>query len=139
MKKKTIFYVLVIVGIVLLAAGLCLLKVIGTDETVPYVCIGFGCGIFGHGFGEIISRKARNKDPEMAKQMDIELNDERNMAIRNCAQAKAYNIMIPVFGALFFSFALMKVDMVVILLLVAAYIFICGCSIYYRIKYEKEM
>jgi hypothetical protein len=37
------------------------------------------------------------------------------------------------------SFALMGVDIIAVLLLVAAYLFIYGCSIYYRIRYENEM
>ncbi len=37
------------------------------------------------------------------------------------------------------SFALMGVDIVPILLLVFAYLFVHGCAIYYRLKYDKEM
>lgn len=44
-----------------------------------------------------------------------------------------------VFGALMFTFALMDADLVVIVLLVAAYLFVQGSAIYYRQKYEKEM
>ena len=73
------------------------------------------------------------------KQIKIEENDERNIALRNRAQAKAYNIMLPVFGSLFLAFALMNVDLAVVLLLVAAYLFICGCSVYYYAKYSKQM
>ena len=47
--------------------------------------------------------------------------------------------MIPVFGILFFAFSLMNVELRVILLLVAAYMYICGCSVYYNVKYRKEM
>ena len=35
--------------------------------------------------------------------------------------------------------AVMQIELAAILLLVAAYLFIVGCSIYYRSKYEKEM
>jgi len=47
--------------------------------------------------------------------------------------------METVFGALFFAFGLMDAEICVVLLLLAAYLFICGCSVYYRCKYEKEM
>lgn len=59
--------------------------------------------------------------------------------IANCAKAKAYEMMVYVFGALMISFALMRVDMIVILLLVFAYLFVVAYGIYYRVKYDKEM
>ena len=71
--------------------------------------------------------------------MEIDKNDERNIAIANQAKAKAYDIMLYVFGALMVAFALMSVDMVAVLLLVAAYLFVVGFFIYYLNKYHKEM
>ncbi len=141
--KKSTNYIIAIIGIVLVAAGLYLLKSVENPSqlltALPYVCIGFGCGIFGHGMGSLIADKAVKSDPSVQKQMEIEQNDERNIAISNSAKAKAYDIMTFVFGALMVSFALMGVDIVPILLLVFAYLFVHGCAIYYRLKYDKEM
>ena len=141
--KKSTNYIIVIIGIVLVAAGLYLLKSVENPSqlltALPYVCIGFGCGIFGHVMGSLIADKAVKSDPSVQKQMEIEQNDERNIAISNSAKAKAYDIMTFVFGALMVSFALMGVDIVPILLLVFAYLFVHGCAIYYRLKYDKEM
>lgn len=47
--------------------------------------------------------------------------------------------MLFVYGALMLSFALMQVDLAAILLFVFCYLLVLGCSIYYRVKYEKEM
>lgn len=47
--------------------------------------------------------------------------------------------MIFVFGALMFSFALMNVELTVILLLVFSFLLVIGFEIYYRCRYEKEM
>lgn len=137
MKKR--YYVFAILGFAVFAAGLLLVKTAGESNIAPYLCIGFGSGIFGHGVGEILSRRAAKKAPEAARQREIEENDERNVALRDKAQAKAYNIMLPVFGALFIAFALMGVELRVVLLLIAAYIFVCASSIYNRIKLEREM
>ncbi|MBP3542672.1 MAG: hypothetical protein J6J86_00430 [Lachnospiraceae bacterium] len=143
MKKKTSDYVAVVIGVALLFTGLYLWKSIvhaqGTAFPLPYVCIGLGCGIFGHGMGNIISRRSLKNHPEMQKQIDIETNDERNITISNQAKAKAYDMMIFVFGALMVSFAIMNVDLTAILLLVAAYLFVVGYGIYFRCKYDKEM
>ena len=37
------------------------------------------------------------------------------------------------------SFALMEIDMIALLLMVSAYLFVHGFAIYYRIQFDKEM
>lgn len=132
-----------ILGIVLLLCGFYLLKGVENPNEflikLPYICIGFGCGIFGHGMGNLIANKAISKDSDVQKQIEIEKNDERNIAISNCAKSKAYDIMTFVFGALMVSFALMGVEIIPIFLLVFTYLFVQSCAIYYRLKYDKEM
>lgn len=141
MKKKN--YVITVMGIILLLCGFYLLKGVQSPNEflikLPYICIGLGCGIFGHGMGNLIANKAISKDPEVQRQIEIEKNDERNIAISSRAKSKAYDIMTFVFGALMVSFALMGVEIISILLLVFAYLFVQGCAIYYRLKYDKEM
>ena len=141
--KKSKNFALTVMGLVLLAIGLTLAKTVsdpqGIMKALPYVLIGVGCGAFGQGMGNIIARKAVKNAPEIEKQMEIARKDERNVAIANRSKAKAYDIMIYVYSALMLAFTLMGTDMVVILLLVFAYLFIAGCSIYYRSKYDKEM
>ena len=44
-----------------------------------------------------------------------------------------------VFGALMVSFALMGIDMVAVLLLVFAYLFVHCFALYYSFKFDKEM
>lgn len=143
MKKTGLFYSLTVLGIALIVGGIIILKTVGDPQgaiqTLPYVMIGFGCGIFGYGFGEIINRAAMKKHPELAQQNEINKTDERNVTIANRAKAKAYDAMLFIFGALMIALALMNVDWVVVLLLVFAYLFVVGIGIYYRCKYDKEM
>ena len=136
-KVKSV--VLTVLGLLVLAAGLLAVKFDLGSRTAPYLCIGLGCGVFGQGFGALFTHWSEKSHPEIARQREIEQNDERNIALRDRAEAKAYRIMLPVFGALLFAFGLMNVELRVILLLVAAYLFICGCSIFYSVKYRKEM
>ena len=142
MRKMTP-YVLTAIGLILLAAGLYMIKTVSAPEgmmlALPYVCVGLGCGIFGYGVGEIVSHSALKNSPDLAKQIEIDKKDERNVTIANRAKGKAFDVMVPLLGALMISFALMGVDIIAVLLLVAAYLFIYGCSIYYRIRYENEM
>ena len=143
MKKKNFNYLVTVIGLLLLATGLILLKAIANPQgillVVPYVCIGLGCGAFGHGVGDIVNNRVAKNNPQLQKQMEIDKNDERNIAIANQAKAKAYDIMLYVFGALMVAFALMSVDMVVVLLLVVAYLVVVGFFVYFLNKYHKEM
>ena len=106
---------------------------------LPYICIGVGCGAFGHGMGEMISKQTMKSAPDIAKQIEIEKHDERNIEIANRAKGKAYDAMIYIFGALLVSFGLMGLAVYAILMLVFAYLLVVGISIYYRCKYDKEM
>jgi len=143
MEKNHWNYCLTAIGIIMLAAGLFLIKTFpepeGIMRALPYVCIGLGCGIFGHGMGNIISLKAIKNSPDIQRQLEIDKMDERNIAIANRAKAKAFDMMVFVFGALMLSFALMGIDLTAVLLLVSAYLFIIFYGVYYRIKYDREM
>lgn len=143
MKKKTINWLMIIGGLILVAVGIFIIKTqLETDgimSTLPYICIGVGCGAFGHGLGNWMADKAVENAPEEAKRIEIETKDERNIMIANQAKAKAYDSMVFIFGDLMIVLALLNIDMVVILMLVSCYLLVVGISIYYRIKYEKEM
>ena len=127
-------YLIVIVGIALIVCGIFLIHTIENPNnlmiSLPYVCIGVGCGIFGHGMGNVVEKKTFKNDPELKKQLEILRNDERNVIIANRAKAKGYDLMI---------FALMKVDLVPLLILIFTYLFVQGYALYYRMKYDKEM
>ena len=143
MKSKITNHATIIIGLLLLAVGLYLIKTSndpqGIMRTLPYVCIGIGCGLFGHGMGNVISERAINSYPELKRQLDIEKNDERNVAIANRAKGKAFDMMTFVFGALLLSFALMGIDMVAVLLLVFAYLLVHGFALYLQFKFDKDM
>lgn len=143
MKKSIGSVIALIIGLALLGAGLYLLKTVfaptGMLLALPYVFIGLGCGMFGQGVSGIVNRAVLKKNPEIAKQQEIEKKDERNQEIANRAKAKAYDAMIFVFGALMVAFALMGMDFIPVLLLVFAYLYVVGVSIYYRFQLEKKL
>ena len=143
MKSKLVKYTTIILGLLLLSISLYLIKTAGDPQgimaSLPYVGIGIGSGLFGHGMGNLISERAIQRDPDLQKKLDIEKNDERNIAISNTAKGKAFDMMTYVYAALMISFALMDVDMIALLLLVFAYLFVHGFGIYYRLKSDKEM
>lgn len=142
MKKNGTDYIITIIGILMLASGLFFIKTItdplGYLKALPFICIGLGCGLLGHSMGNVISRKSLRNNPALQKQLEIHKNDERNIANGNTAKAKAYEMMIYVFGALMLSYTLMGIDVIAVLLLVFAYLFVIAYGLYYRYKYDKE-
>lgn len=143
MKNNSIrkYIVLAVFGFVLLLAGLVLVislpDVKGIMLTLPYICVGVGTGIFGGNLGAAISNHLLKKDPNLAKQKEIDTKDERNIAIGN--KAKAFDLMLMVYSALMIAFALMQIEMYVVLILAAAYLFVVFSMIFYLNKYNKEM
>ena len=143
MKKNGWNYVCTLLGVVLLATGLVLLKTIAEPQgimlSLPYICIGLGCGLFGGGMGSILGNRMLKKHPNIRKQKEIEEKDERNRTIADRSKSRAYDMMVFVFGALMVAFALMGVEVQVILLLVFAYLFVVFYGIWHRCKLEKEL
>ena len=132
-----------VLGFALIAAGIYLIKTVpdpqGIMRALPFLPVGFGCGIFGHGLGELLAKKAAAADPETARRMEIDQADERNVMIGSLAKAKGYDMMTYVFGALMVSFAVMGASWTVIIPMVIGYLFVHGYAIYFRCKFEKEM
>ena len=143
MKTKTMQCIGVAAGLLLVAAGLYLVKTAADPQgflrALPYVCIGVGCGLFGGCLGSLLGDRAVQSDPEAARRLRVEQNDERNIAVANRAKGKAFDCMTYVYSALMLSFALMGVDLVPLLLLVFAYLLVHGVALYYRVRFEKEM
>lgn len=134
MKKK---YIEVVISIMLIASGAYLSKV--WPSVVPFFLIGFGCTLFGKGVGEVVSDKAMNKDLELKRQMEIEVNDERNRVIEYKAKARGFDVMTYAFAALMISLALIKIDIWAVVLVVITYLAVEIYSVYYRMQLEKEM
>ncbi|MCH4201173.1 MAG: DUF2178 domain-containing protein [Clostridium tyrobutyricum] len=65
--------------------------------------------------------------------------DERNIRIENKAKAKAFDITGIVFGIITIIYILLKSNLLIILLTIAAYLFIFIVYIVYFSKYHKEM
>ena len=132
-----------LLGFVLIGVGIYMIWTVsdpqGIMRALPFLLVGFGCGIFGHGLGDLLAKKAVQSDPAMARQLEIAQTDERNVMIGSMAKAKGYDMMTYVFGALMVAFALMGAPWTVIIPMVIAYLFVHGYAIYFRVKLEKEM
>lgn len=140
-RKDTLY---IVTGALLLLVAALLLNLAPAQEqpllrVLPFLCLGVGAGLLGQGVGQLLQRKALPGNPELARQQQIEVEDERNIQLAQRAKAKAFDLMIFVFGALLLAFALMQVDLTAILLLVGAYLLVQGYAVYCRVRLEKEM
>ena len=131
------YFLTTLLGLMPLALGIVGLKVMSW-QSLPYVLIGLGCGLFGHGLGNISNVRILAKAPEAAYIKQIAQKDERNIFIANAAKAKAFDAFIFIFCPVLLSLNLMQVELKAILLLVAVYLAVLGLGIYYRFKLEKE-
>lgn len=137
MKAK--YWIISLLGLAAVVAGVILARMGAGIAPLPYVLLGVGCGAFGWGAGELLKRRAVEGDPEIEKRLRIEQQDERNRTIADRAKARAYDAALYIFSALMLCFALMQVELAVILLLVGAYLLVVGVSIYYYVKYNHEL
>ena len=137
MKAK--YWIISLLGLAAVLAGVILARMGAGIAPLPYVLLGVGCGAFGWGAGELLKRRAVEGDPEIEKRLRIEQQDERNRTIADRAKARAYDAALYIFSALMLCFALMQVELAVILLLVGAYLLVVGISIYYYVKYNREL
>lgn len=137
------YVLLAAIGFIIFAFGLIMIKSFpeseGIFKTLPYICIGVGVGIFGSNLGTALKNKTVINNPAAARQIEIELNDERNQIISNKAKARAYDLMLYAYAAILLAFALMQVDIYVILTLTAAYLLYIFVNVYFLAKYHKEM
>lgn len=132
-RKNILFATL---GLAILITGLALamsMIIQGNMRILLYIFIGAGALIFGENLGVAI----KNYFP--AREIEIEIKDERNMAIRNMAKAKAFDLMLKVFLILLFVFGAMRVNMFLLLVFFAAYLLVVLSSVYYWIKYQEKM
>lgn len=143
MNKKTISIVFVVLGILLFAGGLTLILLphssSGILSALPFIMIGIGCGVSGQGIGELVQRRKLASSPQLAKQQETEIGDERNIAIAFQAKSKAFDLMVYLFGALLLSFALFGVSAAATLSLAVAYLAVIGCRIWFAVKLNREM
>ena len=136
MKRKGSL-LLTIMGVAAVALGLFLIRRIAGP--LPGVCIGLGAGILGHGLGSIYANFVARKHPEIARHVAIEQQDERNRAVNDRAKARAYDMMIYVFGVLMVVYTIINADLSVILMLVGAYLLIIACCIGFFVHYNKTI
>ena len=136
-KKKSFYVVLLILGLILI--GLHFFITADSLKTVAGLVIGIGGGLCGLSLAKLYMLSYENKHPDYAKSQQIEEKDERSIAIRYRAKAKAADIaqwLIILFAAVLI---LLNAPLWMTLVLVIIYLFYSFGALYFMYKYNKEM
>ena len=136
MKRKGSLLIAVM-GLAMLALGLFLMR--GPERMpLPGILVGLGAGGLGAGLSGALTPVLSRRYPDMADKT-VEQQDERNIAISHRAKARAYDLMVYVFGVLMVVYTIINADLPVILMLVGAYLLIVACCIGFSVHYNKTM
>ena len=90
--KKALYIALVIAGVCLATAAL-ILREARVPDSVGGALMGSGSGLAAMGLAQLLTLRAERKDPVQARKKEIEVHDERNVAIRRRAKALAGDVL----------------------------------------------
>lgn len=137
MKNKKIPTVLVLIGTVLNFLALWLMISNRADGNLTGVLFGIGSGLIGVGISKIFEKAVYRKRPELYKKVTIEQNDERNIAIKNKAQAKAGTILMYLNFILVIVMVACKIPLWAILSLVSINLIYSFCVVFFINKFNN--
>ena len=90
-KKKTLYVGFIVVGLCLAAASLLLRGTL--PDSAGGTLMGSGSGLAAMGLAQLLTLRAEQKDPVQARKKEIEVKDERNVAIRRRAKALSGDVL----------------------------------------------
>jgi hypothetical protein len=96
MRKKvnpSVYLILSALGLVAVLCGILLPESILPSGPRTGALSGIGGGLFAFGLANWLMGRRAEKHPEEARQNEIEVHDERNVAIRRRAQALSGNVL----------------------------------------------
>jgi uncharacterized membrane protein len=141
MKTNRTVLLFFVVGI---AAGamLVLLGALFNDsvgKTWAGACFGAGAGLVGLCTSRLVISLVYRKHPDAALKIAVEEKDERNVAIREKADAQVNRILTFVLPAATLVFVLMNVELAVTLAMCGIVLLQAFLAIFFNIRYGKRM
>ena len=91
MKREVLYGGLLACGVALMVLSLVLEGHV--SDSIGGMFMGAGCGLMGFGGSQVLMRHREKKDPAVMRQTEIEVKDERNVAIRRRAQAVSGEVL----------------------------------------------
>ena len=103
------------------------------------ILLGTGAGVIGASIAKLYSINLEKKNPDMIKENEIELQDERNVLIRQRAKAKSADITQWLIMVIAYLEIFVNAPLWIILLTVGIFVLYNIIQIYYINKFNKEM
>ena len=135
MQKKSTFYVMAITISVIMI----ILSQFVELNSHSGILLGTGAGAIGASIAKLYSINLEKKNPDMIKENEIELQDERNVLIRQRAKAKSADITQWLIMVIAYLEIFVNAPLWIILLTVGIFVLYNIIQIYYINKFNKEM
>lgn len=136
--KKTLYIALIIVGLCLAGASLISWR-LDLPGSVGGTLMGSGSGMAAIGLTLLLMLHLDQKDPAQARRKEIEVNDERNVAIRRRAKALSgdvlqWAVIVAAWVSLGFDAPLW-----VTLAAIAVFVSKSALEVWLVVRYQREM
>ena len=103
------------------------------------ILLGTGAGVFGANIAKLYSINLEKKNPDIIKENEIELKDERNVLIRQKAKAKSADITQWLIMLIAYLEIFVNAPLWISLAIVGIFVLYNIIQIYYVNKFNKEM
>jgi hypothetical protein len=135
MQKKSKFYTMAIIMSVIMI----ILSQFVELNSHSGILLGTGAGVIGASIAKLYSINLEKKNPDMIKENEIELQDERNVLIRQRAKAKSADITQWLIMLIAYLEIFVNAPLWIILLTVGIFVLYNIIQIYYINKFNNEM
>ena len=135
--KKMLYIALTVIGLCFAAASLILWEAI--PNSLGGVLMGSGSGMAAIGLTRLLMLRLDTKDPAQARRKEIEVNDERNVAIRRRAKALSGDVLQ--WGVMAAAWVSIGFDAPFWVTLAAIVTFVSKSllEVYLVVRYQREM
>ena len=135
MQKKSMFYITaIIISIIMI-----IISQFVELNSHSGILLGTGAGVIGASIAKLYTINLEKKNPDMIKENEIELQDERNVLILQRAKAKSADITQWLIMLIAYLEIFVNAPLWIILLTVGIFVLYNIIQIYYINKFNKEM
>jgi len=135
MQKKSMFYITAIIISVIMIIGSQFVEL----NSHSGILLGTGAGVLGANIAKLYFINLEKKNPDIIKENEIELKDERNILIRQRAKAKSADIIQWLIMLIAYLTIFVNAPLWITLLTVGIFVLYNIIQIYYINKFNKEM
>lgn len=135
MQKKSTFYITALIISVIMI----ILSQFVELNSHSGILLGTGAGVIGASIAKLYFINLEKKNPDIAKENEIELQDERNILILQRAKAKSADIIQWLIMLIAYLEIFVNAPLWIILLTISVFVLYNIIQAYYINKFNKEM